>query len=278
MKTLFDTVCNQCSKITTQKYSTSFSLGIRFLNKDLHQPIYAIYGFVRFADEIVDSFHEYDKKYLLDKFRKDTFEAIEQKISLNPILNAFQAVVNQFKIDHQLIHTFLDSMQMDLERLDFNSEKYKQYILGSAEVVGLMCLQIFVGGNDQEFEQLKPFAMRLGAGFQKVNFLRDLKADYEILGRIYFPGVSMNDFSEKDKKKIEQEIAEDFKIALEGIRQLPKSSRAGVYLAYRYYMKLFTNIKLVPAEQLIQQRIRVKNVKKISIMINSYFKKQLNVI
>lgn len=225
MKSLFDNVSVQCSKLTTEKYSTSFSLGICFLKKKLHNPIYSIYGFVRFADEIVDSFDGYDKKYLLKKFKDETYEAIESRISLNPILNSFQQVVHQHNISHDLIETFLKSMEMDLEKINYTSEKYNEYILGSAEVVGLMCLHVFTEGNKILYEELKPFSMKLGAAFQKIIFLRDMKTDYNILGRTYFPNVNLTKFSSSEKQKIEIEIEQDFKEALIGIKKLPPSSK-----------------------------------------------------
>lgn len=278
MKELFDDVSIKCSEITTKKYSTSFSLGIKFLHKDLHNPIYSIYGFVRFADEIVDSFHNYDKQYLFNKFKNDTYEALEQKISLNPILNSFQATVHQFNIDHDLIEKFIKSMEMDLNKLNYSTDQYKEYILGSAEVVGLMCLQVFVNGNNEEYKKLKPYAMKLGSAFQKVNFLRDLKADYELLGRIYFPEVDLKSFSKEEKLKIEKEIEAEFSEAVIGIRMLPTSSRAGVFLAYTYYKKLFRKIQKTEANQLMQKRIRIQNGKKFVLMFNSLLKHRLNSI
>jgi phytoene/squalene synthetase len=278
MKLLFDNVSEQCSKITTHAYSTSFSLGIYFLHKRLHNPIYSIYGFVRFADEIVDSFHGYDKKYLLDKFKADTQDAIEKKISLNPILNAFQKVVHEYKIEQELIDTFFLSMEMDLEKVVYSEEKYRQYILGSAEVVGLMCLYVFTEGNKEQYEQLKPFAMKLGAAFQKVNFLRDISGDYNTLGRTYFPNINISGFTSHDKEVIEKEIEHDFNEALIGIRKLPHSSRGGVYLAYVYYKSLFRKIKNVPAQKVLSERIRIPNVQKFSLMFNSILRFKLNLL
>jgi phytoene/squalene synthetase len=269
MKSLFDDVSVRCSKITTKSYSTSFSLGILFLQKALRNPIYSIYGYVRFADEIVDSFEGYDKKHLLEKFKADTYEAIESKISLNPILNSFQAVVNQYDIDLDLISTFLASMEMDLGKVDYTSEKYEQYILGSAEVVGLMCLHVFTEGDKSRYEELKPFAMKLGAAFQKVNFLRDMKDDYAVLGRTYFPNVDMTQFTSEIKKEIEEEIDQDFKDALVGIKKLPSSSKGGVYLAFVYYYSLFKKIRNVPAKNILEQRIRISNRAKFRLMLNS---------
>jgi phytoene/squalene synthetase len=276
MKNLYDNLSINVSKLTTKTYSTSFSLGIYFLNNRLRDAIYSVYGFVRVADEIVDSFEGFDKKYLLEKFKKETFESIEKRISFNPILNSFQQAVNKYDIDHDLIHTFLKSMEMDLDKVDYTDEKYQQYILGSAEVVGLMCLHIFTEGNKKLYEELRPFAMKLGAAFQKVNFLRDLKDDYHVLGRTYFPNVDMSDFGVYAKKEIEAEIEKDFKVALEGINKLPSSSRGGVYLAYIYYVSLFKKIKRLPAHRILQERVRINNGKKITLMLNSLFINKLN--
>lgn len=270
MKKLFDELSYRVSKETTKQYSTSFSLGILALSPKIRNPIYAVYGYVRLADEIVDSFHGYDKEKLLTKFREETYQALEDGISLNPILQSFQDTVNRFDIDKKLINQFLDSMQMDLQKVDYNSDLYKQYILGSAEVVGLMCLQIFVEGNVSEFERLKPFAMKLGSAFQKVNFLRDMKDDYQILGRSYFPDVDITLFDNKIKADIEKDIEKEFYEALIGIKKLPSSSRFGVYLAYRYYISLFRKIKRTSAHKIINQRIRISNSKKISLMMSSY--------
>lgn len=225
---------------------------------------------MRLADEIVDSFHDHDKQKLLSKYKEETFYALEDKISLNPVLHSFQETVHQYKIDHALIHQFLKSMEMDLQKIDYNSDLYKEYILGSAEVVGLMCLHIFTEGNIDEFERLKPYAMTLGSAFQKVNFLRDMKDDYQILGRSYFPNVDISYFDNAVKAQIEKEIEEEFKIALEGIRKLPPSSRFGVYLAYRYYISLFRKIKKTSATKIINQRIRISNGRKLSLMMSSY--------
>jgi phytoene/squalene synthetase len=278
MKSLFDDLSAQCSKLTTQTYSTSFSLGIKFLDKSLYRPIYAIYGMVRFADEIVDSFHDYDKAELLYEFRRDTYEAIYRGISLNPILNEFQWVVNSYSIDHECINKFFKSMEMDLKEKDHDLLSYEDYILGSAEVVGLMCLHVFVEGDRSRFNMLKPYAMSLGAAFQKVNFLRDLKADYESLGRTYFPGIDMASFSKEHKKNIEKEIEEDFKLALIGIKKLPKKARKGVYLAYVYYLALFRKIKGTPVDQILESRIRVSNHSKIGLMFQSMVQNQLNLL
>jgi len=270
MKTLFDELSYKISKQTTKQYSTSFSLGIMALSSNIRNPIYAIYGYVRLADEIVDSFHGFDKQKLLSRFRDDTFLALDEKISLNPIMQSFQETVEKYQIDHELIKQFLRSMEMDLHKIDYNSELYKEYILGSAEVVGLMCLHIFVDGDKEEFERLKPSAMILGSAFQKVNFLRDMKDDYDVLGRTYFPNVDIAAFDNQVKAEIEKEIAFEFHEALEGIKKLPASSRFGVYLAYRYYLSLFKKIKKTSASKMINQRIRISNSKKISLMMGSY--------
>jgi phytoene/squalene synthetase len=271
MKQIFDEISNLCSKITTTKYSTSFSSAISVLNPRLHQPIYNIYGFVRVADEIVDSFHGFDKKALLDRFEEDTFLAIEQKISTNPVLNSFQEVVNKYKIDHNLIITFLKSMRMDLDKKVYNKIEYKEYILGSAEVVGLMCLKVFVHGDEKAYNDLKEDAMSLGAAFQKVNFLRDLQADYKTLGRTYFPQVNMEDLDEKTRLEIEKDIEHDFNCALRGIRKLPADARFGVYLAYRYYRRLFDKIKKTPSSVLLKKRVRISNPSKMVLYVKTKF-------
>ncbi len=277
MKYVFDNLSVECSRLTTKTYSTSFSLGILFLARHLRKPIYSIYGFVRFADEIVDSFHGYEKQELLTSFRQDTYKALDAKISLNPILNAFQAVVHDYGIKPEWIDTFLDSMAMDLTLQTCDDTTYGQYILGSAEVVGLMCLHVFTEGDEVMFEHLKPYAMRLGAAFQKVNFLRDAQADNLILGRTYFPGVDLEDFSQAEKEQIEKEIEDDFEEALKGIRMLPASSRSGVYLAYYYYHQLFKKIKRLPAERILTERIRIPNFQKLVLMLRSNIKYQLNI-
>jgi phytoene/squalene synthetase len=278
MKSLFDDLSAQCSKRATKQYSTSFSLGIKLLDKSLHRPIYAIYGFVRFADEIVDSFHGYNKEILLNEFEVDTFKAIENGISLNPILNEFQKAVNDYDIDHEWINTFLKSMKMDLNDKYHDVLSYQDYILGSAEVVGLMCLHVFVEGDKSRFEELKPYAMSLGSAFQKVNFLRDLKADYESLGRTYFPGVDMESFTTEHKQKIEKEIADEFAMALIGIKKLPIKSRKGVYLAYVYYLQLFRKIRQTPVEEIMESRIRIPNTSKVALMFQSIIQHKLNLI
>lgn len=278
MKQIFDDVSHEMSMLTTKRYSTSFSLGISFLHKSMHKPIYAIYGFVRFADEIVDSFHGFGQKDLLEDFKKQTYVAIDQGISLNPILHSFQWVVRTYNIPLDLIETFLNSMEMDLEKKEYDKSKYEQYILGSAEVVGLMCLKIFVKGNDEEYERLKPLAMKLGSAFQKINFLRDLKADYQELGRTYFPGIDLNEFNATVKKEIEADIEIDFKLGYEGIKQLPKQARFGVYMAYIYYYKLFTKIKSTPAEVILNERVRIPNNKKYRLFVTSFVRHNLNLL
>ncbi|MEZ4760269.1 MAG: phytoene/squalene synthase family protein [Flavobacteriales bacterium] len=269
---LYDRVCLKASRHTTRSYSTSFSLGIRSLHKRFHDPIYAIYGFVRFADEIVDTFHDHDKVDLMARFRADTYKAIADGISLNPILHSFQRVVNTYGIEEELYDTFLRSMEMDLKDHAHDRESYELYILGSAEVVGLMCLRVFCEGDDALYQRLKPSAMRLGAAFQKVNFLRDLKDDHVNLGRTYFPGVDVRNMSAEDKRRIEGEIDDDFRAALEGIRQLPHGARFGVYMAYIYYMNLFRKIQALPTERILQERVRVRNRRKIALLTTSYLK------
>jgi 15-cis-phytoene synthase len=278
MKSKFDTLSQECSKLTTTSYSTSFSLGIHFLSKQIRNPIYAIYGFVRFADEIVDSFEGYDQKQLLQEFREDTWAAIENRISLNPILNAFQHAVHQYQLSSELIETFFTSMEMDLEKVHYSKEKYDTYIHGSAEVVGLMCLQVFTENDREKYEALKPFAMKLGSAFQKVNFLRDIREDFHTLGRIYFPNMVSGNFSTEEKKAVEEEIEMEFKEALIGIRQLPASAKGGVYLAYVYYYSLFKKIKKVPARKIMSSRIRISNWKKFLLMLNSSFQYKLKLV
>lgn len=278
MKQLFDDLSKECSRITTKKYSTSFSLGILFLNKRLRSPIYSIYGFVRLADEIVDSFHGFDKKHLLDDFKKQICHAIENKISLNPILNSFQEVVHRFKIPMNLIDAFFKSMEMDLEKRGYNTEEYNEYIFGSAEVVGLMCLCVFTEGDKNLYTELKSSARKLGAAFQKVNFIRDIKTDNLELGRTYFPDVDLRNFSVEDKIKIENDIENDFKEALQGILQLPASSRNGVFLAYYYYLILFRKIKQLPPHKILNQRIRIHDLEKYILLMKSNLKLQLHLL
>ena len=270
MKKLFDELSYEVSKSTTKKYSTSFSLGILALKPSIRPAIYAIYGYVRLADEIVDSFHDYNKVVLLERFRNDTDLALEEGISLNPILQSFQETVLKYQIDRELIYQFLHSMKMDLQQVDYNSDLYEEYIYGSAEVVGLMCLQVFTGGDKEKYEELKPFAQKLGSAFQKVNFLRDLKDDYQLLGRTYFPNIDMNVFNNTVKIEIEQAIASEFREALLGIKMLPRSSKFGVYLAYKYYLSLFKKIRNKNAQCILNQRIRIPNGLKFVVMLKSY--------
>ncbi|MCC6287391.1 MAG: phytoene/squalene synthase family protein [Chitinophagaceae bacterium] len=278
MKKLFDELSLQVSKATTQKYSTSFSLGILALDTSVRSAIYSIYGFVRLADEVVDSFHDYNKADLLAQLTTQTQQALNDGISLNPILQSFQQTVSRYKIAHSLIFRFLHSMEMDLQKIAYNSDLYKEYILGSAEVVGLMCLKVFTHEKTQLYEELKPYAMLLGSAFQKVNFLRDLKDDYHILGRTYFPNIEMNIFDKYTKAQIEQEIAGEFEKALIGIKKLPASSRFGVYLAYKYYLSLFRKIKRTSAEKILNKRIRIPNGKKLSLAMSSYVQYKIALI
>lgn len=278
MKQIFDTVSIATSKMTTRLYSTSFSMGIHCLGKRFHGPIYSIYGFVRFADEIVDTFHDYNKEELINEFERDTYLAIERGISMNPILNSFQAVVCKYKISHQLIDCFLKSMKWDLSKNVHDEATYNEYIFGSAEVVGLMCLKVFTEGNDEMYQALTPSARKLGAAFQKVNFLRDMKDDYEFLGRIYFPGVDMKALSDSDKKNIEHDIEMDFADALEGIKRLPEGARFGIYVAFMYYRSLFAKIKSLPSAHIMMTRIRIPNYQKIALLCSSFFRHRLRLI
>ena len=275
---LYDRVSLRCSRMTTRAYSTSFSLGIRCLHESLRDPIYSIYGFVRFGDEIVDTFHETDKTYLLNKFRQDTFEAIDQKISLNPILHSFQKVVNRYGIERAVIEQFLKSMEMDITMKSHDQASYQEYILGSAEVVGLMCLRVFCDGNDEQYQELKPAAMKLGSAFQKINFLRDLNADFNGMGRVYFPGVDLTNFDHHTKELIEKDITHDFNLGFQGILNLPRKSRFGVYMAYVYYKALLRKIMNTPAQNVIQSRIRIRNRQKIRLLFTSYLRHQFNLI
>ena len=272
MKRLFDELAYEVSKKTTEKYSTSFSLGILALKPRIRNSIYAIYGYVRLADEIVDSFHEYDRKRLLGRLYLDTNRALEERISLNPILQSFQETVHKYKIDVKLISQFLHSMEMDLNKVDYNSESYKEYIYGSAEVVGLMCLQVFTEGDRKQYEELKPFAMKLGSAFQKINFLRDLKQDYHTLGRTYFPNLDMTAFNNTIKSQIENEIHTEFREALLGIKKLPGSAKFGVYLAYKYYLSLFAKIRKKSSEEILEHRIRISNAHKALVALKSYLR------
>lgn len=275
---LYNDVSFQLSKRVTWNYSTSFTLGIRTLHKDLHDPIYAIYGFVRLADEIVDTFHDHNKEDLLNRFREDTRKAIAEGVSVNPILHCFQLVVRRFNIDMDLIEAFFKSMEMDLYNHAYNANGYNEYIYGSAEVVGLMCLKVFCNGDEQEYQQLREPARKLGAAFQKVNFLRDMKSDFSERGRVYFPGVDFNFFTDHVKKSIEKEIEDDFNEALDGIKRLPVKARFGVYVAYIYYQALLRKIKNVPAQTIQTSRVRVPNKEKFALLFASWFRFRLNII
>jgi phytoene synthase len=278
MMYLFHEVSEQCSKITTQKYSTSFASAITLLHKDLRCPIYNIYGFVRFADEIVDTFHDHDKEELLQEFKVATFAAIANGISLNPILHSFQRAVNDYGIAAHLIDAFFKSMELDLKKSQYDKIGYDEYIYGSAEVVGLMCLYVFCEGDKEMYASLKPFAQSLGAAFQKVNFLRDLKADYVGLERTYFPGCDFGNFAETDKQKIEADIEKDFKHAYEGIVKLPLKARFGVYVAYKYYVSLFNKIKRLQAANILEERIRIPNYGKAVILAKAGLRSQFNLL
>ena len=278
MDTLYTKTSKECSKLITNRYSTSFSMGIRLFHKKFRMPIYGIYGFVRFADEIVDTFHDSDKRYLLDKFKKDTYEAIEQKISLNPVLHSFQEVVNKYNIDLELIEAFLKSMEMDLDNSTYNTNLYEEYIYGSAEVVGLMCLKVFCPNDDKSYQLLKDDARSLGSAFQKINFLRDIKSDFDERGRVYFPNVDYINFTEQEKIEIEKDISIDFDNGLNGIRNLPSGAKFGVYLAYIYYVNLFNKIKSAPIEEVKVKRFRVRNRRKVYLLAKSAVKLRLNLI
>lgn len=278
MKSLFDQVSIQCSRLTTRTYSTSFSLGILCLQKQLRDPVYSVYGFVRFADEIVDTFHDYDRRGLLEKFRHDTWQSIEAKISLNPILNCFQATVHRYKIENELIELFLQSMEMDLYKTRYDDAGLKQYITGSAEAVGLMCLRIFVDGNTALYDELKDDAMSLGSAFQKVNFLRDLKTDMVGMGRTYFAEMASQTLDCENKARIEKSIEADFERGYRGLRKLPRSARFGVYVAYMYYLALFKKIRNCPPERVLKARIRIDNSQKATLLAYSYVRHQLNLL
>lgn len=273
--TLYDNTCAECSRLITRRYSTSFSMGIRAFHPRFRKPIYGIYGFVRFADEIVDTFHNYPKRELFDRFCRDTWQAIDERISLNPVLQSFQQVVHAYNIDRELIEAFLRSMEMDLEKEAYDHSGYNEYIYGSAEVVGLMCLRVFTENKEEMYQRLKAPARRLGAAFQKINFLRDIKSDYDERGRVYFPGVDFVRFTNEDKRQIERDIHQDFEAALEGIRQLPAGARFGVYLAYKYYIQLFDKIRQAPAQRVAQQRFRVSDKRKIYLIFSSALRNQL---
>lgn len=278
MKQIYDNLSYELSKTITQRYTTSFAIGIRFLAPALRPAIYAIYGFVRVADEIVDSFHGYNKEELLDEFEQECYKAIDIKISTNPVLHCFQEVVHEYGIEKELITLFITSMRMDLNKKAYTEEEYKNYILGSAEVVGLMCLRVFLEGDDKEYQRLKPSAMALGSAFQKINFLRDLKADVRDLGRVYFPNIDISVFNDQVKAEIEEDIKKDFDHGFEGIKQLPKKARFGVYLAYIYYTRLFNKVKESPAELILKERLRIPNPKKYAILFQSYVRHQVNIL
>ena len=279
MKELFDQISEECSKNVTKSYSTSFSLATKMLSSSIRQDIYNIYGFVRFADEIVDSFHNYNKEELFKRFVADLDHALEEKISLNPILNSFQRTVHKYGIQKELINAFLKSMRLDLQKKNYKSLKeYKDYIYGSADVVGLMCLNVFVSGNNKEYKKLKPFAMALGSAFQKVNFLRDLNDDYKKLDRVYFPGVDYNSFDEDAKNKIMIDIENDFSEALKGIYMLPNNSKFGVYAAYKYYKRLLIKLKRSSYLKIKKERIRVPNYQKVDVLARSYVRYRLNIL
>ena len=279
MENLFNSVSQDCSRLITNAYSTSFSMATKMLDSSIRNHIYNLYGFVRFADEIVDTFHKHDKEKLLNDFEIDLYKSLNDKISINPILNSFQYTVNLFNIDHDLIHAFMKSMRLDLSKQVYETqEEYKEYIYGSADVVGLMCLKVFVKGDDKTYEELKTPAMALGSAFQKVNFLRDLKEDFQGLDRTYFPNVDFTKFDEHSKSLIIQEIEADFNIALEGIFKLPTEARFGVYTAYKYYTKLLSKLKKTPSLSIQKTRIRVPNYQKISVLARSYLKYRLNLL
>lgn len=278
MIALFHKVSEQCSKLTTQAYSTSFASSIRLLHKDLQAPIHNIYGFVRFADEIVDTFHDYDKLTLLAEFERDTYTAIDRGISLNPILHSFQQTVRKYHIAPDLIEAFFKSMAMDLDKTAYDTAGYSEYIYGSAEVVGLMCLHVFCDGDTKKYDHLKPYAQSLGAAFQKVNFLRDLRADYLQLNRVYFPHCDFSNFTPHDKLKIERDIQHDFDHAYKGIVQLPLKARFGVYVAYKYYLSLFRKIKQLQPQYVMQHRIRIPDYHKAMILAKASVRSRLNIM
>lgn len=278
MKVLYDTVSQKISKLLTNSYSTSFSIGIMAISRSIRNDIYAIYGFVRLADEIVDSFHDYDKKSLLDEFKYETYASIRRKISTNPILNSFQYTVNKYNIDLELIEAFFNSMERDLYQNIHHTQSYQEYIYGSAEVVGLMCLKVFVNGDVKIYEQLRPQAQALGAAFQKVNFLRDMKDDYYELGRIYFPGIDFGRFDYSVLNAIKADISKDFELAYEGIKKLPTCCKLGVYVAYVYYRSLFHKIIYSPPSKLLNQRIRISNIRKLFLFLKSFIEYKLNYV
>ena len=278
MKELFDDVSVGCSKLVTKSYSTSFSLAVKMLAPSIRNAIYSVYGFVRFADEIVDSFHGFNKEKLISDFEADYYKSSAEGISLNPILNSFQATVKKYSIDDELVQAFLKSMKLDLHKSEYTDEEYKAYIYGSADVVGLMCLKVFVNGDQQKYNELKEPAMRLGSAFQKVNFLRDLKDDMELLNRSYFPDVNMIELNVASKQKIIKEIQHDFEAAYVGIMGLPNEAKFGVYTAYRYYKCLLNKLNKTPSNEIMSTRIRVSNPLKMSLLARSYVKYKLNMI
>ncbi len=268
----YNNLCMELSTVITQRYSTSFTRGIKTLHKRFQNPIYSIYGFVRLADEIVDTFHDFDKKQLLADFKNDTWKAIDSKISTNPVLHAFQLVVHEYKIDRELIEAFLFSMELDLEKKSYDDNFYKKYIFGSAEVIGLMCLYVFCEGNKELYDHLEKPARHLGAAFQKVNFLRDMKSDFQERGRVYFPGIDFTDFNNKSKRDIEEDIDKDFRAAYPGMMQLPRDVRPGVYTAFMYYRELLKKIQKVPAKEIMESRIRVPDSEKFVLLLRTYTK------
>lgn len=272
MMDLYSNTCFECSKLITERYSTSFSLGIKAFDKKLRGPIYSIYGYVRYADEIVDTFHNHDKVKLFDAFKQDTLNAIDQGISLNPVLHSFQDTINKYNVPMELVEAFWKSMEMDIDTSKYEEESYKEYIYGSAEVIGLMCLMIFCNGDINEYNRLSPYAKSLGSAFQKINFLRDIKSDYQDRGRVYFPNVKFTEFCEEQKREIELDIKKEFDHAYEGIKQLPEGARLGVYIAYRYYLDLFRKIKNLPATEVAKRRIRVGDTRKALLFVQAIFK------
>ena len=279
MKALFDKVSYDCSKLVTKTYSTSFALATKMLGSSIRYDIYNIYGFVRFADEIVDSFHDYHTEELFNEFEKNLANALKHKISLNPILNSFQHTYHKYDIPYHLVESFMKSMRMDLTKTKYTTDKeFKEYIYGSADVVGLMCLMVFVKGDKDEYERLKDSAMSLGSAFQKVNFLRDLKADYEELHRSYFPNTDLNQLDEDSKRQIIDEIKEDFQKSLKGIQQLPREAKFGVYTAYKYYTRLLKKLEHTPSSLIRQTRIRVPDYQKFGLLARSYVKLKLNLV
>lgn len=279
MKQLFDDVSFKSSRLVTKQYSTSFSIAVNMLAPSIRNAIYSVYGFVRFADEIVDSFHDFDKKELLRDFEIEYYKAMTSGISLNPILNSFQKTVKEYNISDDLVQAFLTSMKMDLTKSEYKTKKeYEQYIYGSADVVGLMCLQIFVNGDKQKYSELKESAMRLGSAFQKVNFLRDLKNDVEDLSRTYFPGIDVKSLTPENKQKIIDEIEEDFRVAYEGVVKLPAEAKFGVYTAFMYYRRLLLKLKRTPSNKIIETRIRVSNPVKIGLLARSFVALKFNLL